>query len=147
MRGSIVGKTTWGKYAGREATQLTEHRFRLELARDARAPGRARREISDWLSRLDCAPDVEEKVLVVISELVTNAVVHARAAPVVMATYDDGHLFVEVHDTDATPPTPRSPGVGDGVGGFGLRLVESLTHRWGWELTENGKRVWGHALC
>jgi len=142
-----VGKDDAGKYDGREAYQVTEHRFRLELDRDARAAGRARREISDWLSGLDCAPNVEENVLIVVSELVTNAVVHARAAPVVMATYDDGHLFVEVHDTDATPPTPRTPGVGGDVGGFGLQLVESLTHRWGWEPTEHGKRVWGHALC
>jgi anti-sigma regulatory factor (Ser/Thr protein kinase) len=126
---------------------LTQRSCRLELELDPLAPGRARRGLAEWLSRFDCPPEIEADVLVVVSELVTNAVVHAGAAPVVVATYDDGHLFVEVHDNDATAPIMRAPGVGSGQGGFGLRLVEALTHRWGWEATPSGKRVWGQVLC
>jgi len=125
---------------------LDGQRFRVKLERDARSPGRARRDFGEWLARLDCPDDVHDDVLLMISELVTNAVVHADSAPDVAAIHRDGRLVVEVHDSDPTPPVMRSDGGGPD-GGFGLQLVEALSLRWGWEPTATGKRVWAEALC
>jgi anti-sigma regulatory factor (Ser/Thr protein kinase) len=111
------------------------------------AAARARREISDWLAPLGCPQDVEQDLLLVVSELVTNAVVHAGSAPLLIASHDDGLLRIEVFDDDASPPVLRRAGAADGIGGLGLQLVEKVAHRWGWEPTEDGKRVWAHQLC
>ena len=47
---------------------------------------------------------------------------------------------VEVHDGDTSGPRPReSP---DGIGGLGLRIIDALAIRWGWELASDGKVVW-----
>ena len=86
-------------------------------------------------------------VLVVISELVTNAIVHAGSAPEPIAVYRNGKLLVEVHDhVPALSVAPRAAD-GDSAGGYGLRLVAKLTQRWGWQPTNNGKRVWAETLC
>jgi anti-sigma regulatory factor (Ser/Thr protein kinase) len=42
-----------------------------------------------------------------VSELTTNAVVHADPAPAVNASLHSGHLLVEVHDQGLTPPHTR----------------------------------------
>ena len=137
--------------SGGAGVSLDERTFRLHLDRDARAPGQARRALSDWLAPFGCGRDVEEALMVVISELVTNAVVHAGSASEVRATFGDGRLLLEVYDTDPAPPVPRTLGGGDGdgvvEGGSGLGLVTALATRWGWEETETGKRVWAETRC
>jgi anti-sigma regulatory factor (Ser/Thr protein kinase) len=108
-------------------------RLRLRLAPDANAPAAARRA----LRRLPLG-EREEDVLLLASELVTNAVVHARpphGEPIELeATCDGGRARVEVRD--------KGPGFGrDTVLGHGLRMVEYVTERWGIE--HNGStRVW-----
>lgn len=126
---------------------MHKHTLDLRLDRDTQAPGRARRAISEWLAPLECGGDVTDRVLLVVSELVTNAVVHARSAPEVTATFDNGRLLVAVADTDPVPSILRTGLDGDTAGGFGLRLVAALTDSWGWEPTEAGKRVWTETSC
>jgi anti-sigma regulatory factor (Ser/Thr protein kinase) len=121
--------------------------LRLQLDGDPRAPRTARRAIAEWLNALGCSSERRHGLLLVVSELVTNAVVHARSAPEVVATHRARRVRVEVYDNDVNPPVVRDPSTLDGGGGFGLAMVAALSVRWGWEPTATGKRVWAEAPC
>lgn len=67
--------------------------------------------------------------LLVVSELVTNAVVHAPGPCVLHIEYNNGVLTIAVRDTSSTLPVPRIPDPAAADGGFGWPLVTSLTSR------------------
>ena len=118
---------------------MSEKSFALPPAptspREARE--RAARELEGWGD-----PDARHAVLLLISELVTNAVVHARSTVTVdVAVRDDGPVHVTVHDESSVRPTPRRH-YADRPGGRGLHLLESLAARWGVEDSRTGKTVW-----
>jgi anti-sigma regulatory factor (Ser/Thr protein kinase) len=121
--------------------------LRLQLDCDPRAPSSARQAFTEWLNALDCSSERRHGLLLVVSELVTNAVVHAGSAPEVVATHRRRRVRVEVYDDDVSPPVVREPGTLDSRGGFGLAMVAALSDRWGWEPTAGGKRVWAEAPC
>lgn len=81
----------------------------------------------------------------IISELVTNAVVHARSPLRIVVTFSRDRLRIEVHDEDSTPPRVRPQPGPDG--GFGLRIVAEASERWGWLPTRSGKLVWAEMRC
>lgn len=90
--------------------------------------------------------DVRDVVVLLVSELVTNAVLHggphAPEATVGMSiAVAADRVRIEVEDASANIPV-----VGDGAldrpTGRGLLLVESLATRWGSELVDVGKVVW-----
>ncbi len=118
--------------------------LRVELENSDLAAGTARRALESWLRTVQCDRSVSDDALVVVSELVTNAVRHTESAPVVIATFDDERLRIEVHDGDPRGPVSTPDAA---VGGFGLTIVASLFDAWGWEPTPFGKRVWSEALC
>jgi anti-sigma regulatory factor (Ser/Thr protein kinase) len=118
---------------------------RLALERSLHAPGLARHAIAEWLAGSSCPDQVRDDALIVVSELVTNAVVHARSEALVVAAFDGGRLRIEVHDQDPTPPVVAPTAGRDG--GFGMRIVESLCDAWGWVATDSGKWVWTETLC
>jgi anti-sigma regulatory factor (Ser/Thr protein kinase) len=86
---------------------------------------------------------VDEPASLLVSELVTNAVRHARGIDVVTVNLHAGRtwLRIEVHDTDRHWPQPRIPGRLD-ESGFGFILVDALASNWGVRETEAGKAVW-----
>jgi len=86
---------------------------------------------------------VDEAASLLVSELVTNAVRHARGIDVVTVNLHAGRtwLRIEVHDTDRHWPQPRIPGRLD-ESGFGFILVDALASNWGVRETEAGKAVW-----
>jgi anti-sigma regulatory factor (Ser/Thr protein kinase) len=118
--------------------------LRVELGNSDRAPGTARRALEPWLNELDCGEGVAEGALIVLSELVTNAVMHTTTDAVVVATFDDQRLRLEVHDGDPRGPVAVARAA---AGGFGLTIVAALCDAWGWEPTTFGKRVWTETLC
>ncbi len=82
--------------------------------------------------------------LLLISELVTNAVLHARADGSGLALsleFRGRMLRIEVHDGDLRGPQPRTPSVLD-ESGFGFVLVNALADDWGVRQTAAGKAVW-----
>jgi anti-sigma regulatory factor (Ser/Thr protein kinase) len=91
-----------------------------------------------------CPARLLVNMTLVTSELVTNAVVHARSAPRVIAVIGSGRLRLEVHDTDAAPPVRR--GAITVTGGRGLHVVEAVTESWGWSPTADGKYVWAEMI-
>ena len=94
--------------------------------------------------------DVPEKVVLVASELATNALRHGlrldeprRGCPVHMSLVRHGSLVTSAFtDPGSSVPVLRYPGPLD-TGGLGLHIVESLSLRWGWSaLAPHGKIVW-----
>ena len=119
---------------------------RIDLSARPEAAGQARRFahacLLDWqLDRL--TDDVD----LVVSELVTNALLHARgegrrAAPIRLEVLREaGSLVCRVTDGSAAPPAQEA--VGDSAeNGRGLFLVDVLSAQWGWFSGPAGKSVW-----
>jgi anti-sigma regulatory factor (Ser/Thr protein kinase) len=83
------------------------------------------------------------RVELVVTELATNAVRHARTLFTVAMTWDGRRLRIEVSDAQPVPPRPADePPSPDATGGRGLLLVEQLTDRWGYDPHERGKTIW-----
>lgn len=76
-----------------------------------------------------------------VTELVTNAVLHARTTMRLTLTLADGRLRVDVQDYSPALPVRSDPGL-DATGGRGLLLVEALAEAWGVDLRGPGKVVW-----
>lgn len=108
------------------------------------APSAAR----EWARRSGCrehAPELLDDALLLISELVTNAVLHG-GPPIGLAIDCDGEgLRVRVRDGSTAAPQ-RGPADDDAERGRGLTLVELLTTTWGVEPVADelgpGKEVW-----
>jgi anti-sigma regulatory factor (Ser/Thr protein kinase) len=118
--------------------------MRIKLDNSDLAPRRARHALRSWLDDVDCEDPVPDDALIVVSELVTNVVMHTASDSVVIAAFDDNRLRIEVHDGD---PHGLVAATGAAVRGFGLSILESLCDAWGWEPTDSGKRVWTETLC
>jgi anti-sigma regulatory factor (Ser/Thr protein kinase) len=111
----------------------------LELAPTTDSVPLARRFARQLLR--DSSSDVDTVVLLV-SEVVTNAVLHARSEIRLVVRDEDEAVRVEVHDASPVPPRlnhfPPSSGTGRG-----LRMVDRLARAWGVEaLGRGGKVVW-----
>lgn len=74
---------------------------------DPSAPRLAREFASDLLRRWELT-DPDGSVMLLVSELVTNAVLHARTPLEVTLSVADGCVEVAVRDHDRRPPIPRS---------------------------------------
>jgi two-component sensor histidine kinase len=114
-----------------------EDAFTLELPGDATTPREARKAVAERFGdQARCG-----ELLLCVSEVVTNAVLHARSATIVTVRRTADLLTVEVRDDDPTPPVrrPHSP---TATTGRGLRILDDLAVRWGSRPTGNGKVVW-----
>jgi len=85
---------------------------------------------------------LEEAAVLLVSELVTNAVRHARDTGAIglELTSAGTWLRVEVQDGDPHWRPERNPA--DGESGFGFVLVDSLAGQWGIRRISAGKAVW-----
>ncbi|WP_327297239.1 MULTISPECIES: ATP-binding protein [unclassified Streptomyces] len=85
-----------------------------------------------------------EDVLLVVSELVTNACLHAEGPEELRVSYGQKVLRLEVVDRGAGQPAPRSPHRAGRPGGHGMFIVERLCLDWGVVRTPGrpGKMVW-----
>ena len=79
-------------------------------------------------------------VVLVVSELVANALIHGRGAPVLRVAGAPGWVRVEVSDHSGALPAMRAPEPAGG--GWGLQLVDRLTAGWGSVRRGIGKVVW-----
>ncbi|MET9378450.1 ATP-binding protein [Streptomyces sp. NPDC003035] len=85
-----------------------------------------------------------EDVLLVVSELVTNACLHADGPEALRVVRRAGVLRLEVTDRGAGQPAPRTPHRGGRPGGHGMFIVQRLCLDWGIERRPGapGKTVW-----
>ncbi|KJS59873.1 regulator [Streptomyces rubellomurinus] len=97
-----------------------------------------------WLPAVDEEQQaVSEDVLLMVSELVTNACLHAPGGPRELRLHWDGdRLRVEVADASPVPPRLRSNADPAIPGGHGLRVVDRLARAWGSLPEGGGKQVW-----
>ncbi|RPK56320.1 hypothetical protein EES43_25070 [Streptomyces sp. ADI96-02] len=137
--GVIEGRAPRGRRPG-EAHQPVRLRRRVGHTERA-AVGEVRRELREFLRHL-CGTEQIEAAELLLSELVTNALIHTRHGAVVTATAMPGALRVEVQDFEADLPAPYVPNADDGTHGRGLILVRSLADAWGVEARVLGKVVW-----
>jgi anti-sigma regulatory factor (Ser/Thr protein kinase) len=123
--------------------------LRLELNRDPDAPAAARAAVGEWCPQLVGGAPHRETLLLLVSEVVTNAVLHSQGsadAPIhVRASVEDELVRVEVTDagrrfTRASHELPR-PGARTTIGGYGLYVVDQAASRWGVD-RECGTCVW-----
>ena len=114
-------------------------RIRYEVGADS--PRLARWWLGDILRKHHLEHDLHDAVLLV-SELTTNAITHARSGFELAVSLTDQHLRVEV--TDADPGIPQVQWVPAGAtSGRGLLIVETLADAWGvTPLEGGGKTVW-----
>src|SRR3954447_15914263 len=95
----------------------------------------------DWFRSMLCAAGIDATdTLLVVTELVTNAITHARSSPTVTVQLSQAVIHLEV--TDDLPTAPEMREQPDVNGGYGLRFVDQLAERWGWRPTTHGKVVW-----
>lgn len=82
-------------------------------------------------------------VALVVSELATNAVLHARTPFEVKVEVSEGHVRIEVHDGTGRRPIRRFFS-DQATSGRGLRLIEELCRAWGVVADADGvgKTVW-----
>ncbi|MFJ2648981.1 ATP-binding protein [Streptomyces sp. NPDC087420] len=120
----------------------------LEVGPDPAEVGRARRWARSRLvgSGMEEDEPVAETLILLISELVTNAVVHTGCPAVLRMLFgsgaaEAGTVRVEVADSSACPPRPRHAN-SEATNGRGLELVDGLADRWGWQPEGAGKRIW-----
>ncbi|WP_406710497.1 ATP-binding protein [Streptomyces edwardsiae] len=142
----------------------------LEIRPDPAEVGRARRWARSRLAGSGIAADgpLAETLILLVSELVTNAVVHTGCAAVVRLSLpgvgpdaeasgagsasgmdsasssgpgEEGVVRLEVADRSGRAPVPRCVD-GEATGGRGLALVDGLADRWGWSAEGAGKRIW-----
>ncbi|MEU6313336.1 ATP-binding protein [Streptomyces sp. NPDC047014] len=85
----------------------------------------ARESARRVLAEAEASPELVERVLMVVSELVANAHRHAGGVTGFQVSVRDGRITVMVSDRSPLPPRlrPRSP---QSPGGFGWRMVKTL---------------------
>lgn len=114
-----------------------------EVPPDPASVSRARRFLRGTLEDWGLDEDRTDTAVLCLSELVTNAVIHAQGGCAVRVLLDRGVLTTTVRDGGRAATTAADdradPLV---VHGRGLQLVEALAHRWGSELGHRGTTVW-----
>lgn len=113
---------------------------RLALPGDTAVVRSAREFAADTLQRWRLR-ELIETVTLLVSEVVTNALRHARSGAELRLHRTAGGVEVEVLDADDRLPIPRIVD-SDAESGRGLHLVDALAASWGAEPMRQGKRVW-----
>nr|WP_202545614.1 ATP-binding protein [Streptomyces sp. SID5606] len=126
----------------------------LEVRPDPSEVARARRWTRSRLagSAIRSDESLAETLILLVSELVTNAVVHTGRSAVLRLVLPDARpgdpgepgettVRLEVDDASDCAPVPRCVD-DEATGGRGLALVDGLADRWGWSREGTGKRIW-----
>jgi anti-sigma regulatory factor (Ser/Thr protein kinase) len=85
--------------------------------------------------------DVTSPADLLVSELATNALVHAHTPMRVSVWCHDGRVRVEVRDDDPRLPRRINPDA-MALGGRGMMLVDTIAAAWGVNANPRGKTVW-----
>ncbi len=113
---------------------------RLRLIPAPACVGQARQFSRNWL---DCAgaSELADVVTLLVSELVTNVVLHARTDCELTLEHRGNRLRVSVADEDPAIPVRKPHDVRAGSG-RGLVMMEAMALESGLERTSRGKQVW-----
>ena len=116
---------------------------RVKLPLDSASVPQARSFLRESMGKVTAAwdPDVVDDAMLLMSEIVTNALLHAGTAIEVSVHCTDDRLRVEVVDGSSTHPILREHPTLAGTG-RGLWLLDELATRWGIDPEATGKVVW-----
>jgi anti-sigma regulatory factor (Ser/Thr protein kinase) len=117
----------------------------MRIAHTVSVASLVRHRIADDLAAQGVAAESIEHVVLVASELVTNAVQHTAPANGTDVTIewslDADNVTMQVSDPSPTPPVRRHPGLTE-PSGRGMLVIDTLSDDWGVEQTPTGKRIW-----
>jgi len=116
------------------------HEVARTFAADLQSVGDARRFLREVLAQWETG-DYDMSAAQVLTELATNAALHARSDYTVHLRLDPDSLLVEVTDSSAAWPQQRHYG-SDATTGRGIAMVEALSTVWGVQASPTGKTVW-----
>jgi anti-sigma regulatory factor (Ser/Thr protein kinase) len=119
---------------------------RIALPRSPASVGAARRFIAARTTAWSFPEPVGSQLVLIGSELVTNAVLHARSELTLTLELRDGRIRISVRDRSKAPPTLRhyQP---DALTGRGLGVVATLSDSWGISTAADGKVVWAEVAA
>ena len=86
-------------------------------------------------------PETNLRLATAVSEVVTNAILHARTPFHVTVVPSTAAIRVAVTDESPDPPVRRSYDAHHPTG-RGLHIVDALVDRWGISSEQSGKTVW-----
>jgi anti-sigma regulatory factor (Ser/Thr protein kinase) len=136
------------RYGDREGAQvIDEHpspvalQYRWSFAPELMAPGDARHRLAPVLGAWGLSGQQGADALLVMSELVSNAVEHARTPLVLRVSLTGTSVLIEVSDDSQAGPELR-PRDSLELRGRGLQFVDALARAWSWSPAGNGKTVW-----
>ncbi|MGC9381819.1 ATP-binding protein [Streptomyces sp. MH13] len=141
--GSLGLGATMG--AGPSGAAAAERRFRFELAAHPGSPAQARRLTRARLNGWSVCEDTCDTAALVVSELVTNAIVHTASRHIVCELHDGAEsVRIAVRDEGCSPgqPHPSADQQPDDEHGRGLLLVDALCDAWGAQEHGPGLLVW-----
>lgn len=145
--GEALSSTRAARTSGRDARMRTPPSGAqvalFEVASDPAAVGPVRQRLHSTLSVWGVDREMTETATLCLSELVTNAVVHADSGCRVQVTWGAGTLTVEVRNPGSPPDLPE-PDTSEPlqVHGRGLQLVDALASEWGSERDADGFSAW-----
>ena len=123
------------------ADQAYTHVAEIDLVTRPMTAAEARRAVREHLVEWSVDPALVDVILLLLSEVVTNAARHAPPPLHLVVRYGRPGVRVEVHDSYPDLDAPRGPDH-DEHGGRGLWLVKLLSTRWGYHPEGVGKVVW-----
>jgi anti-sigma regulatory factor (Ser/Thr protein kinase) len=112
----------------------------LTLPPALNSPGAARRLVAETLEQWGRYDLIDDTVLIV-TELVTNAVIHAQSDVTIAMSVRGGTVRIAVRDSSPEPPVPRHA-IALATSGRGLALVAAAAGHWETEVDGYGKVVW-----
>jgi anti-sigma regulatory factor (Ser/Thr protein kinase) len=117
--------------------------FVIRLESTPQAPAVARDHVQRFLAAEGDTNGTCGRAAVVVSELVTNAVLHGRRPIELELSADESTVRIEVFDGDRDHQgVARRPVGVDDHHGRGLHVVDALARRWGVDAHARGKVVW-----
>ncbi|MEV6514145.1 ATP-binding protein [Streptomyces sp. NPDC051642] len=102
----------------------------VATVRSATSVAGARDSARTFLDGLDhpIAAEAADTIILVVSELVTNALRHGGGTCTLNLTAHPDSIEVTVHDHSPQAPRMRTPDLNNGTGGFGWPMVNRLAH-------------------
>lgn len=113
----------------------------MRLASTPVSIGVARTQVAELCERsgMDSLADT---AALLVSELVTNAVMHGHGDITLSVHCADSQLLVGVSDESTEPPLINPSPPTNRLGGRGLFLVNTLANSWNYQIAPDGKTVW-----
>ncbi|MEV3853056.1 ATP-binding protein [Streptomyces sp. NPDC050095] len=124
---------------GERLPQKTSRAFEVAFAPERRRVRHMRRMTTEFLRREGVFGEPAESIVLIVSELVTNAVEHGKGPGKLHVRHLDDEVRVEVTDNNAAPAEIHPAGPED-ESGRGLALTEVLAETWG--VSEDCRTTW-----